>query len=154
MQFLLQAKQERTALIHTLRECAFIIMQSIDVSSTLWITNNGGMRKESPVLRGLLHSPNRSAANDPLSPILYPNAQRDSRYLFMNEIQPKVGTSRTRVRPYSYFRHQIIRSILFNKSSLTAEKFNFSQGLLGMMWGVKSVNDSCIALSAILVSRY
>lgn len=91
-QFLYQAKQERSAFIHTIRDCAPIILESIvDGSPTLWVANNGKLRKESLVLQGLLQFPNRSAVNDPFSPILYPNAQKNNQYLFMNEFQPKVS---------------------------------------------------------------
>ncbi|KAJ4476792.1 hypothetical protein C8R41DRAFT_869631 [Lentinula lateritia] len=106
--FLHQAKQGRSLALHTIRECASIIMQGINVKAAVWVTKANLLRRNSTTLRLQLEFPGSSA---------------------------------------------ILRAIFFNKQSLTLDQYSFNYGssLIGMLWGVKSVNDSSIALSAILV---
>ncbi|KAF9023318.1 hypothetical protein BDP27DRAFT_1438561 [Rhodocollybia butyracea] len=51
------------------------------------------------------------------------------------------------------FQTKILRAIFFGKQSLSSEpeSFNYATHLVGMLWGVKTVNDSSIALSAVLL---
>ncbi|KAJ3899696.1 hypothetical protein F5879DRAFT_926055 [Lentinula edodes] len=134
--FLQQAKQGRSSALHTIRECASIIMQGINVEAAVWVTKANLLHRNSTTLRPQLEFPGSSAVNDIFSPIFYPNGIHNDTKLFMNDFQPK-----------------ILRVIFFNKQSLTLDQYSFNYGssLTGMLWGVKSVNDSSIALSAILV---
>ncbi|KAF9059916.1 hypothetical protein BDP27DRAFT_1371004 [Rhodocollybia butyracea] len=134
--FIHQAKQGHAAMLHTVRDCAYLIMSEIDMQPDVWILKAGSpLRRDSTVLKALLEFPGSSAANSPFSPIFYPNMERDNTKLFMNEYQPK-----------------ILRAIFFGKQSLSSDPstFNYGTSLVGMLWGVKSVNNACIALSAMI----
>ncbi|KAH7868694.1 uncharacterized protein C8R40DRAFT_1061231, partial [Lentinula edodes] len=91
--FLQQAKQGRSSALHTIRECASIIMQGINVEAAVWVTKANLLRRNSTTLRLQLEFPGSSAVNDIFSPIFYPNGIRDDTKLFMNDFQPKVRIS-------------------------------------------------------------
>ncbi|KAL0056872.1 hypothetical protein AAF712_016512 [Marasmius tenuissimus] len=128
--FLQQVRQERGTAVKTLRECAPIIFGDLDAPSILWESSAKEQRRDSTLFKSLLKFERSPAV---LSPIFYPDQIKTSHLLFLNEYQPKM-----------------LRAILFGKQSLTATKFNFSTSLLGMLWGVKRTNASCIALTAII----
>ncbi|KAE9407877.1 hypothetical protein BT96DRAFT_808828 [Gymnopus androsaceus JB14] len=88
--FIYQAKQGRTAAIHTVRECLPIIFESVDAPPKVWFTDGGALRRDCPALKSLLQFPNGSPTKDPLSPIFYPNCVKNPLLLFMNDFQPKV----------------------------------------------------------------
>ncbi|KAJ3963683.1 hypothetical protein EV361DRAFT_985228 [Lentinula raphanica] len=138
MCFFKQVKQGRTTALHTVRECATIIFDGIDaLPASIWHPKTSSdARSESPVLSAMLQFPGTSAVNAPFSPIFYPNRVKDNQKLFMNMHQVK-----------------IIRAILFGKASLLCDPttFNYSPGLNGMLWDVKSVNNASIAFSAIVL---
>ncbi|KAJ3911499.1 hypothetical protein F5877DRAFT_73133, partial [Lentinula edodes] len=92
--FLQQAKQGRSSALHTIRECASIIMQGINVEAAVWVTKANLLRWNSTTLRLQLEFPGSSAVNDIFSPIFYPNGIRDDTKLFMNDFQPKSSNVR------------------------------------------------------------
>ncbi|THU90820.1 hypothetical protein K435DRAFT_910319 [Dendrothele bispora CBS 962.96] len=71
-------------------------------------------------------------------PIFFPNHDTGNNCLFLNEYQPRM-----------------IRAVLFGPAAIqtSPEKFKYSTGLVGMKWGVRSVNVACIAWSAILFAE-
>ncbi|KAF9072909.1 hypothetical protein BDP27DRAFT_1360670 [Rhodocollybia butyracea] len=123
------AKQGHAAMLHTVRECAYLIMTGMDVQPDVWILKAGStLRHDSMVVKALLEFPGSSAVNSPCSPIFYPNGEQDNTKLFMNEYQPKSLSS-------------------------DSSTFNYGSSLVGMLWGVKSVNNACIVFSGIIVSK-
>ncbi|KAF9071354.1 hypothetical protein BDP27DRAFT_1502901 [Rhodocollybia butyracea] len=117
-------------------------MSGVGVQANIWILKAGSpLRCDSPVLKSLLEFLGSSAVNLPFSPIFYLNSQQDNTKLFMNKYQPKMsGNSASQ---YVLSTPPQPDSVIKNIEYL-ANKFGYEKS-------VKGVNNTCIALSAIII---
>ncbi|KAK7461498.1 hypothetical protein VKT23_008672 [Stygiomarasmius scandens] len=117
------------------RQNASHILRELSLPSTPMTTADAGReRAECQAISSLFRQSDNPTSI--FAPIHFPGLLPDNDKLFLNEFQPR-----------------IIRACLFGASSIKTrpEDFKYSSRLLGMEWGVKSVNASVISWSAIML---
>ncbi|KAK1219952.1 hypothetical protein PQX77_017305 [Marasmius sp. AFHP31] len=133
-EFISEVNAQHSTSLNVLRKAIGSIFHDFSVSIPLglWAQNCFQQRADNEILGSLLAPPNGTTAKL-FSAILFPDQKFNTSLLFMNEIQPK-----------------ILRCIYFGPGSLDGGGVNRAT-LLGNAWGIRRINGSAIAFSAMIL---
>ncbi|KAF5334706.1 hypothetical protein D9758_017254 [Tetrapyrgos nigripes] len=125
---------QRTHTTDRVRSHATIILRELSLPDYISVAKAGEKRVQSDDLTSLWTQGKKDVREEKLAPIFFPDQIINPHTLFLNEFQPR-----------------IIRVTLFSPASIKNPDDKVGGNLAGHLWGVRGVNASCIALSAIML---